>query len=119
MAIIGWRRGMTTVLCTAALALAFPLPTANAADAPIHQLEMDALCGAQYPGNNIYRDGTAYVVAPGDAYSWRCQQTSLNGGAISNLGIDPGAFCSMPPPNRGEPVLVNPGSSDGWVCRTP
>lgn len=94
-----------------------PLPTAHATDTAISQHEMDSLCGAQYPATGPYGDGTAYVVSPGDAYSWRCQQTSPNSGAISNLGINPAAFCGMPPA-RGVPALQNPGSSDGWVCRS-
>lgn len=116
-----WRHAVVATMGATALALGFPLvPTAHADDAPILQPQMDALCRAQYPGTNAFHDGSAYLTAPGDAYSWRCQQVSKSpgGGAISNLGIDPAAYCSIAP-NRGAPTLLKPGSSDGWVCRTP
>lgn len=119
MVIASWRGTATAALSAAALVGVLPLPVAHADDTGIHQPQMDALCQAQYPGRNTpFNDGSAYIVAPGDAYSWRCQQTSRSGaGAISNLGINPAAYCSMSP-NLGGPVLKNPGSPDGWVCRT-
>lgn len=119
MVITGGRYIGIATLSVAALLGAAPLAVAHADDTGIHQPQMDALCQAQYPGRNTpFNDGSAYVVAPGDAYSWRCQQTSRSGaGAISNLGINPAAYCSMLP-NLGRPVPINPGSPDGWVCRT-
>lgn len=119
MVIARGRGTVAAALGAAVLVLGGPLPVAHADDTGIHQPQMDALCQAQYPGRNTpFNDGSAYVVAPGDAYSWRCQQTSRSGaGAISNLGINPAAYCSMLP-NLGGPALVNAGSPDGWVCRT-
>lgn len=104
-----------------ALTLGCPfLPAAHAADTVIGQDQMNALCAAQYRGaNTAYYDGTAYLTAPGDASSWRCKQESRSpgGGALSNLGIDPAAYCSIAP-GGGVPNLVNPGSAQGWVCRS-
>lgn len=116
MSVRRWLRGVATTVSATSLLLICLAPAAYAADTAIHQDQMNELCRVQYPAAGIYGDGFAYVVAPGDAFSWRCQQPSPSG-ALSNLGIDPAAFCRMPP-GYGAPTLINPGSSGGWVCRT-
>lgn len=111
-------RTAAAVGAAAALALLGPIAAANATDTPIDQPKMDELCFSQYPAASVYGGGFAYVVAPGDAYSWRCQQNAPNGSALANLGIDPAAYCSLAP-GRGAAVLISAGSFNGWVCRTP
>lgn len=57
----------------------------------------DLACQAQYPANGNFDVGHAYLVAPGDASSWRCKQTSTlpGGGAISSLPVDVFGYCAQ------------------------
>ncbi len=114
---------LRTVIRTAAIALAgystaawlaMPVAAANPGDTAIN---VDDQCQNQYPGGQTFLDATAYVVAPGDAYSWRCQQSSnlAGGGMVSNLAVDPGAYCTRL--HLGAPIVVDPSSPGGWVCR--
>lgn len=97
-------------LAACGMAVSMGLPTA-AADPGDTVVDMQALCRLQYPGNDTFRDATPYLVAPGDAYSWRCQQSSAAGGVVSNLAVDPGAYCARL--RLGTPVV----SAASWVCR--
>lgn len=74
---------------------------------------MDDVCNWQYPGSPSAEAGTAYLVAPGDATSWRCKQESTvpGGGVVANLTPNVDAYCSI----RGwGPAQPGPGNS--WVC---
>ncbi len=100
--------------CSAVAYLAMPAAAANPGDLPVNVGDQ---CQSQYPGGQTFQDATAYVVAPGDAYSWRCQQSSklIGGGLVSNLAVDPGAYCLRR--HLGTPVVIDAGSPGGWVCR--
>ncbi len=88
-----------------ALAAACLLPAAITAlfgSAPValarpgHIVDMGAQCRAQYPGNADFLPAEAYLVAPRDAYSWRCRRISISprGGIVADLGVDPDAYCT-------------------------
>ena len=100
--------------CSVATCFGMPVAIANPGDV---QVNVGDQCQNQYPGGQTFQDATAYVVAPGDAYSWRCQQSSklTGGGLVSNLAVDPGAYCTRL--HLGTPVVVDPGNPGGWVCR--
>jgi hypothetical protein len=76
---------------------------------------MNNVCAAQYPEGDNYVGGTAYLIAPGDAFSWRCQQVSKlpGGGAITGLGVDPDAYCRS---FHQSAVASNPGNPRSWTC---
>jgi hypothetical protein len=76
----------------------------------IDQFQVAALCSSQYPETPTYRAGEAYLVAPRDAYSWRCQRvsTSASGGTITDLPVDPTTLCTGP----AEPIPATPN----WRC---
>jgi hypothetical protein len=107
---------VTTALAAASAVacLCAPMAAANPNDIPVN---VDAQCRDQYPGGQTFQDATAYVIAPGDAYSWRCQQSSKlpGGGQVSNLAVDPGAYCTRL--HLGAPVINDASSPGGWACR--
>lgn len=72
-------------------------------------------CEFQYPANAAFTAGSPYLVAPNDAYSWRCQRLSLapNGGAITGLGVDLVNFCQR---NNGVANIDDPRRADSWRC---
>lgn len=76
----------------AVLPLGVPAPSAYASSGVA-----DLACQAQYPSNGNFDAGHAYLVAPGDASSWRCKQTSTlpGGGAISSLPVDIFGYCAQ------------------------
>jgi hypothetical protein len=61
--------------------------------------------------------GEAYLVAPRDAYYWRCKRSSTlpNGGVITDLSVDPGAFCSRYSAGR---AVVSVNNPPNWECTT-
>lgn len=74
---------------------------------------MDDVCSTQYPGSPSAAQGTAYLVAPGDATSWRCKQESTvpGGGVVANLTPNVDAYCS----NQGWGP-AHPGPGNSWAC---
>lgn len=74
---------------------------------------MDDVCRAQYPGGPSAADGTSYLVAPGDATSWRCKQDSTvpGGGVVANLTPNVDAYCAA---QGWGPAHPGPGNS--WAC---
>ncbi len=75
-------------------------------------VDVGAQCAAQYPGVDGFRPGEAYLVAPGDAYSWRCKRVSASrdGGLIADLSVNPNAFCAS---QHAAPIAANPPN---WAC---
>ena len=73
-------------------------------------------CHDQYPASPELGRGTEYLVAPSDAYSWRCQQVSTlpGGGVVGNLPVDVAAWCA----SRGLPaaVALNDADPHSWHC---
>ena len=90
-----------------------PAAAANPVTITVDQVRMQ--CEAQYPRNAAFTAGSPYLVAPNDAYSWRCQRLSLapNGGAITGLGVDLVDFCQR---NSGIAIIDDPRSPEGWRC---
>jgi len=91
------------------------LPCAHA-DSLIDLVAANAQCAFQYPADEVFQEGSAYVVAPGDAYSWRCQRVAKTpgGGAIADLGVDLANFCAR----RGATAAINDaGNAYSWSCR--
>jgi hypothetical protein len=72
----------------------------------------DQACQAQYPANGNFDAGHAYLMAPGDASSWRCKQTSTlpGGGAISSLPVDIPGYCT----HLGQQAV--PSTPPDWAC---
>ncbi len=72
-------------------------------------------CAIQYPENAGFAAATAYVAAPGDANSWRCQRLSLapGGGTISDLSVDVANYCAR---NNLAAKVMAPGGALSWVC---
>lgn len=112
------RRGWTAVaaafmLLTSAAAGFASAPAALAA--PGRLVDMGEQCRAQYPGSADFLPAEAYLVAPRDAYSWRCKRasTSPKGGIVTDLAVDPNAYCSRF--NAGHAVIsaTNPPN---WEC---
>lgn len=73
---------------------------------------MEDVCEHQYPETPDFHAGVAYLVAPSDAYSWRCKRSSVLaiGGTIADLPVDPRLGCTT---GRAKPIG---GSSPDWVC---
>ncbi|MCV7270213.1 hypothetical protein H7J62_00005 [Mycobacterium tuberculosis variant bovis] len=101
-------RAAALLLAACGTAVSMATAAADPGDTPI---DMRDLCRSQYPGNNTFQDATPYVVAPGDAYSWRCKQSSTAGGVVSNLAVDPNVYCTRLSLGT---AIVSAGS---WVCR--
>ena len=101
-------------LLVAAAATALPLPilftpAATAYGSP--EIDINAVCQAQYPASGNFDAGHAYLVAPGDAYSWRCMRGSLPGGAmVGNLPVDVAAYCAQ------SGKRATPAASPNWAC---
>ncbi|WP_418005007.1 hypothetical protein ACNO8X_08995 [Mycobacterium sp. PDNC021] len=93
-------------------ASALPLAWADPLGGPGQFVDMGAQCAAQYPGVDGFLQGEAYLVAPGDAYSWRCKRVSASrdGGLIADLSVNPNAFCTS---RRAAPIAANPPN---WAC---
>lgn len=109
------RTAATATLALAALTVGVltgltTLPAAAAS--PGQSVDMNAQCAAQYPGGADFLPAEAYLVAPRDAYSWRCKRTSTspNGGTVTDLAVDPNGYC---PTGRATPSATNPPS---WEC---
>lgn len=103
------RRMALIFATTATVALTLGLSPACAGTGVV----MDDVCGKQYPGSPSAAQGTAYLVAPGDATSWRCKQESTvpGGGVVANLTPDVNAYCSKQ--GLGP---AHPGPGNTWVC---
>jgi hypothetical protein len=106
--------GVRRNLLVAAAATALPLPifftpAGTAYGSP--EIDVDAVCQAQYPASGMSDAGHAYLMDPGDAYSWRCKQGSLPGGAmVGNLPVDVAAYCAQ----FGK--RATPAASPNWAC---
>ncbi|WP_133066957.1 hypothetical protein [Mycolicibacterium sphagni] len=88
-------------------------PAAMATHALI--VDMAEQCRIQYPGNAQFLPGQAYLVAPRDAFSWRCKRVSVSpdGGIIADLSVDPDAWCSRLNAGRAVISLTSPPN---WQC---
>ncbi|MHA3021796.1 hypothetical protein ACXPWS_16285 [Mycobacterium sp. BMJ-28] len=102
---------MVALICGAAAATVGVAPAG--ADSSI---DPNAQCAYQYPADGAFQAGSAYVVAPGDAFSWRCQRVSRapGGGIIADLGVDLANFCAR---QGGAPVIANRADAFSWSCR--
>ena len=100
----------TAALCTAFLGC----PTAAAADVP---LDLHAQCATQYPETSHAYAGRPVLIAPGNAYSWRCEQPSKlpGGGLLSSLFLDTDAFCANN--HLGHALALDTDNPHSWVCR--
>lgn len=106
-----WLAPLSALICTAVAATCAIAPAA--ADSPI---DPNAQCAYQYPADGAFQAATAYVVAPGDAYSWRCQRVSRapGGGIIADLSVDLANFCSR----QGSTAAIGDrADAFGWSCR--
>lgn len=111
------RRGWTAlagggaVLAGVTLAFSFA-PAALAAPGLI--VDMGDQCRAQYPGNADFLPAEAYLVAPRDANSWRCKRvsTSPKGGIVTDLAVDPNAYCARHGVGHAIPGATPPN----WLC---
>lgn len=94
-------------VCFVALALVGVCPSASAD--PGQPVDMNSACGLMYPKTSDFLPATAYQVAPRDAYSWRCQRTSIspNGGVVTDLSADPNVVC---------PARMSSSSPSQWEC---
>ncbi|MFI6225304.1 hypothetical protein ACIBEH_32495 [Nocardia salmonicida] len=107
-------RSAITAVSLAITVMAFTGPLASA-DEPV--VDIAVQCAAQYPGSLTAAPATALLVAPGDAYSWRCEQRSKipGGGLISNLPVDVNAYCGTR--GLGHAVPVDFQDPFSWKCR--
>ena len=117
MSIGRFRHGQTTVgavlLLLGAAAGFVGAPVAMATPALI--VDMAEQCRIQYPGNARFLPGQAYLVAPRDAFSWRCKRVSVSpdGGLIADLSVDPNAWCTRLNAGRAVISLTSPPN---WQC---
>jgi hypothetical protein len=88
-------------------------PVASARPGQI--VDMDRQCREQYPRDAQFLPAEAYLVAPRDAFSWRCKRVSIspNGGIVGDLAVDPNAYCSRF--NAG-PAVISVARPPNWEC---
>lgn len=108
-------RPLLTAAGTASVGVILAISAPNAvAQGPA--VMIDQQCRDQYPDSPELGWGTPYLVAPSDAYSWRCQQVSTlpGGGVIGNLPVDIAAWCAA----RGLPPAeaINDADPYSWRC---
>lgn len=97
----------TTIVVGAAASLSLVMsPLAGADPGQPGPVDMNLQCSIQYPGEDGFGAGQAYLVAPQDAYSWRCRRVGLS----AELSVNPGAYCA---PLTAVPV--NDGTPN-WRC---
>lgn len=80
-----------------------------------YSINPDAQCAYQYPADDSFLAASAYVTAPGDAYSWRCQRVSRapGGGILADLGVDLANFCAR----QGDTAAIGDRSDAfSWSC---
>jgi hypothetical protein len=89
-------------------------PVASAED---YGVDMAEQCAVQYPDGLAFFPAYASIVAPHNAYSWRCEQVSKlpGGGVISNLPVDVESFCTRH--GLGLAVVLNADDAGSWRCR--
>ncbi|WP_280247616.1 hypothetical protein [Nocardia abscessus] len=106
-------RSAIAAVSLALAAMAFTAPHASAEETAV---DITAQCAAQYPASLTAAPATALLVAPGDAYSWRCEQRSRlpGGGLISNLPVDINAYCGARGLGHAAPVDFQDPYS--WKC---
>lgn len=99
------------------LALLSTAGTMGTAGAQETDVDINGQCSTQYPGSLTAEPATAILTAPGDAYSWRCEQRSKlpGGGLISNLPVDANTYCVTH--NFGYAVPLDPQDPGSWRCR--
>lgn len=103
------RRFVRSHICAfIAASVAVALAAAPHAAASPTFVDMGIACHDQYPAADGFSNGQAYLVAPSDAYSWRCKQVSTSGGVITDLPVNPNAYCSGARPA--------PDGSEKWIC---
>lgn len=101
------RAATASPVFAAAAALSLLLsPLATAAPGQPGMVDMDQQCSIQYPGEDGFGAGRAYLVAPQDAYSWRCRRVGLS----AELSVNPSGYCA---PLRAVPM--NDGTPN-WRC---
>lgn len=106
-----WVHALMIAATAVITSLAAAVP-AVAAPNPGDPVVMAEQCRNQYPAVDGFAAGQAYLVAPRDAFSWRCKRVSESGGVIAELPVDPNAYCS---PNGAKPAA---DGSANWVCTT-
>lgn len=111
-----WRVAAITITVSAGAVGVLGAPGVAAAQGPITAPDINGQCASQYPAGGGYQQGSAYVAPPGDAYSWRCRQsTDAAGGAtITDLAVDLGAFCTGH--GGGRPSAANVADPSSWSC---
>lgn len=102
------RRGLAIQVAAISIGVATLMssPVATAAPGQPGLVDMDEQCRLQYPGTDGFGIGQSYLVAPSDAYSWRCKRVGLN----AELPVNPQAYCS---PHRAEPAP----DGTNWECK--
>jgi hypothetical protein len=100
------------LLGIAVAGLACP-PMASASPGQI--VDMAEQCRVQYPRDAQFLPAEAYLVAPRDAFSWRCKRISISpkGGIVADLAVDPNAYCSRL--NAGSAV-ISFTRPPNWEC---
>jgi len=104
------------VACALLTGVAAALGSAPAAWAgPGQIVDMMEQCRAEYPGNADFLPAVAYLVAPRDPFSWRCKRisTSPKGGIVTDLGVDPNAYCAR---HGAGHAIVSVISPPNWEC---
>ena len=110
------RRGWKVVAGACMLLTAIALGSAPAAlAAPGRIVDMGAQCRAQYPASAEFLPAEAYLVAPRDAYSWRCRRISISprGGIVTDLAVDPDGYCTRLGIGH---AVVSPTRPPNWEC---
>ena len=84
-------------------------PVASASPGQI--VDMAEQCREQYPRDAQFLPAEAYLVAPRDAFSWRCKRVSISpkGGIVGDLAVDLNAYCSR--------INAGPSQQEGICSR--
>ena len=109
------RRGSIVAVAATLAAVAAVMAAPGATAAPGRLVDMGDQCRAEYPADGAFLPAEAYLVAPRDAYSWRCKRISISpkGGIVTDLAIDPNGFCARH--NLGHAV-VSVLLPPNWEC---
>ncbi|MEV0711586.1 hypothetical protein [Nocardia aurea] len=97
--------------------LAMWLISAAPATAAETAVDLGTQCATQYPDTPTMFAATPTLVAPGNAYSWRCEQRLKlpGGGVIANLPVDAGRYCADH--GLGHAVVLDSDDPQSWRCR--
>lgn len=108
------RRGSPLPVAAALAAVVAVIAAPTVAAAPGRLVDMGDQCRAEYPADSTFLPAEAYLVAPRDAYSWRCKRISISpkGGIVTDLAVDPNGFCTRH--NLGHAVVS--AVPPNWEC---